>query len=212
MKSARSCSLPMCRISARSSLRRVCLSKSVSDACSKVCVSPVRCGAVDRLIGTADGPKGIYGRRSLSKPPKLTILDLSHRPHHRRLPRQRFSATSIRFTKPQLTACPAPVSTRLHRTSPLQCPAAPVASPLARLNRSGYGSPKGCICVPGASPGPFFEACPELLECSEIAGFIGALGGIRTPDPQIRSLVLYPAELRAPQAFYRSEPLISTQA
>jgi hypothetical protein len=46
-------------------------------------------------IGTADGPKGIYGRRSLSKPPKPTILDLSHRPHHRRLPRQRFSATAI---------------------------------------------------------------------------------------------------------------------
>src|SRR5215472_13677660 len=46
-------------------------------------------------IGTANGPKGIYGRRSLSKPPKPTILDLSHRPHHRRLPRQRFSATPI---------------------------------------------------------------------------------------------------------------------
>src|SRR5215470_5655665 len=29
----------------------------------------------------------------------------------------------------------------------------------------------------------------------------GALGGIRTPDPQIRSLVLYPAELRAPESF-----------
>ena len=28
-------------------------------------------------IGTADGPKGIYGRRSLSKPPKPTILDLA---------------------------------------------------------------------------------------------------------------------------------------
>src|SRR5438309_9156671 len=42
--------------------------------------------------GTANGPKGIYGRRSLSKPPKPPILDLSHRPHHRRLPRQRFSA------------------------------------------------------------------------------------------------------------------------
>ena len=27
----------------------------------------------------------------------------------------------------------------------------------------------------------------------------GALGKIRTPDPQIRSLVLYPAELRAHQ-------------
>src|SRR5262249_42399199 len=43
-------------------------------------------------IGTANGPKGIYGRRSLSKPPKPTILDLSYRPHHKRLPRQRFSA------------------------------------------------------------------------------------------------------------------------
>jgi hypothetical protein len=29
-------------------------------------------------------------------------------------------------------------------------------------------------------------------------GGAGALGEIRTPDPQIRSLVLYPAELRAP--------------
>src|SRR5437660_2075392 len=46
-------------------------------------------------IGTADGPNGIYGRRSLSKPPKPTILDLSHRPHHKRLPRQRFSATGF---------------------------------------------------------------------------------------------------------------------
>src|SRR5437899_12648092 len=35
-------------------------------------------------IGTANGPKGIYGRRSLSQPPKPTMLDLSHRPHHRR--------------------------------------------------------------------------------------------------------------------------------
>src|SRR5439155_25880739 len=32
-------------------------------------------------------------RTKVSKPPKPTILDLSHRPHHRRLPRQRFSAT-----------------------------------------------------------------------------------------------------------------------
>src|SRR6266481_6135734 len=49
-------------------------------------------------IGTANGPKGIYGRRSLSKPPKPTILDLSHRPHHRRLPRQRFSAMMGMFS------------------------------------------------------------------------------------------------------------------
>src|SRR5437870_6819125 len=46
-------------------------------------------------IGTANGPKGIYGRRSLSNPPKPTILDLSHRPHHKRLPRQRFSAMGV---------------------------------------------------------------------------------------------------------------------
>src|SRR5262249_1956019 len=32
----------------------------------------------------------------------------------------------------------------------------------------------------------------------------GALGGIRTPDPQIRSLVLYPAELRALEAWPQS--------
>jgi hypothetical protein len=29
---------------------------------------------------------------------------------------------------------------------------------------------------------------------------VGALGEIRTPDPQIRSLMLYPAELRARRA------------
>src|SRR5437899_1615934 len=34
-------------------------------------------------------------RTKVSKPPKPTILDLSHRPHHRRLPRQRFSATDV---------------------------------------------------------------------------------------------------------------------
>src|SRR6266478_4403212 len=43
-------------------------------------------------IGTADGPKGIYGRSSLSNPPTPTLLDFSRRPLHRRLPRQRFSA------------------------------------------------------------------------------------------------------------------------
>src|SRR6266487_6730473 len=49
-------------------------------------------------IETANGPKGIYGRRSLSKPPNPPILDLSHRPHYKRLPRQRFSAM-VRFLR-----------------------------------------------------------------------------------------------------------------
>src|SRR5262249_59041953 len=40
-----------------------------------------------------------------------------------------------------------------------------------------------------------------VVDKAQRSGFIGALGGIRTPDPQIRSLVLYPAELRAPEAF-----------
>jgi hypothetical protein len=48
-------SLPMCRISARSSLQRACLSKNGLAACSKVFGSPARCGAVKRSIGTAGG-------------------------------------------------------------------------------------------------------------------------------------------------------------
>src|SRR5438128_6940854 len=39
-----------------------------------------------------------------------------------------------------------------------------------------------------------------------------ALGGIRTPDPQIRSLVLYPAELRAPRVFTKRRTAICCQA
>src|SRR6266540_7549707 len=34
-------------------------------------------------------------RTKVSKPQKPTILDWSHQPHHRRLPRQRFSATGV---------------------------------------------------------------------------------------------------------------------
>src|SRR5580704_1488328 len=37
------------------------------------------------------------------------------------------------------------------------------------------------------------------LRMREMPDLTGALGGIRTPDPQIRSLMLYPAELRARQ-------------
>jgi hypothetical protein len=35
------------------------------------------------------------------------------------------------------------------------------------------------------------------IKTGQVIDFIGALGEIRTPDPQIRSLMLYPAELRA---------------
>jgi hypothetical protein len=48
--------------------------------------------------------------------------------------------------------------------------------------------------LPHALPAPDLAIPMIDLSC-------GALGGIRTPDPQIRSLVLYPAELRAPRAF-----------
>src|SRR6266511_4376974 len=34
-------------------------------------------------------------RTKVSKPQKPTILDWSHQPHHRRLPRQRFSANAL---------------------------------------------------------------------------------------------------------------------
>jgi len=36
-----------------------------------------------------------------------------------------------------------------------------------------------------------------LLRRAQRRGFNGAPGGIRTPDPQVRSLMLYPAELPA---------------
>ena len=46
--------------------------------------------------------------------------------------------------------------------------------------------------------GCFPTAIFRAVDASQgLIDFIGALGGIRTPDPQIRSLVLYPAELRA---------------
>ena len=40
----------------------------------------------------------------------------------------------------------------------------------------------------------------RIVRFSEISNLAGAPGRIRTADPQIRSLVLYPAELRAPAA------------
>ena len=39
------------------------------------------------------------------------------------------------------------------------------------------------------------SADPEQDTCADWQ--LGAPGGIRTPDPQIRNLMLYPAELRA---------------
>ena len=43
-----------------------------------------------------------------------------------------------------------------------------------------------------------YPNCPEHLSAIRyVIDFIGAPEEIRTPDPQIRSLVLYPAELRA---------------
>src|SRR5262249_55227918 len=71
-----------------------------------------------------NGPKGIYGRRSLSKPPKPTILDLSYRPHHKRLPRQRFSAMTrygtgravrCHASSPVPTANPKPLTATANR-------------------------------------------------------------------------------------------------
>src|SRR5262249_58728 len=46
-------------------------------------------------------------------------------------------------------------------------------------------------------PDAYRTFSPSPADRQEVPGFIGALGEIRTPDPQIRSLVLYPAELRA---------------
>ncbi len=42
------------------------------------------------------------------------------------------------------------------------------------------------------------------LEGAQLVDFIGAPGGIRTPNPQIRSLMLCPVELRARACVYLS--------
>src|SRR6476646_2274054 len=65
------------------------------------------------------------------------------------------------------------------------------------------------------APIPERRACfTDLLPCVASASGIalpqnfdgvGALGGIRTPDPQSRSLVLYPAELRALDSLYSAK-------
>jgi hypothetical protein len=49
---------------------------------------------------------------------------------------------------------------------------------------------------PVRSPSPCVPGGPRSYHLA-FKGKIGALGAIRTPDPQIRSLMLYPAELRA---------------
>ena len=48
-----------------------------------------------------------------------------------------------------------------------------------------------------ASRAPRVSISPERTKNRTISGSDGAPGGIRTPDPEIRLLVLYPAELRA---------------
>jgi hypothetical protein len=54
----------------------------------------------------------------------------------------------------------------------------------------------GQLHLPWGFPNEFLgKIC--ALENAKNPDFTGALGEIRTPDPQIRSLMLYPAELRA---------------
>src|SRR6202023_2014695 len=51
--------------------------------------------------------------------------------------------------------------------------------------------------APTATPARHVLIAPPPRARDARSAARGALGGIRTPDPQIRSLVLYPAELRA---------------
>ena len=50
---------------------------------------------------------------------------------------------------------------------------------------------------PPRVPKPVFRRVPDASELQQVPVDIGAPERIRTSDPQIRSLVLYPAELRA---------------
>src|SRR5258706_80908 len=64
---------------------------------------------------------------------------------------------------------------------------------------------RGC----GAWPSRCLAFVPGNDKSGLDIDFTGALGGIRTPDPQIRSLVLYPAELRARGSVLTERPSVN---
>jgi hypothetical protein len=67
---------------------------------------------------------------------------------------------------------------------------------LAWLARLDYLLAEQHRCAPSLEKSA--RRCATVLQSEKIAG---APEEIRTPDPQIRSLVLYPAELRARRAW-----------
>src|SRR6202171_4423027 len=73
---------------------------------------------------------------------------------------------------------PADLLVRPYKIERAACPAPP-AIVVERLRAAGYRA--------------------TVLACS---GVVGALGEIRTPDPRIRSPMLYPAELRAHRKYF----------
>ena len=78
--------------------------------------------------------------------------------------------------------------------------------PGCRINRQDF-------CDFQLQPPP--NLASDRLLSGIINGFDGAPEEIRTPDPQIRSLVLYPAELRArdgPQVNGHRKPILEPAA
>ena len=67
-------------------------------------------------------------------------------------------------------------------------------------------SPSGSILEPirNLFAADWLRQIDVSLELTDFIDFIGAPGKIRTPDPQIRSLVLYPAELPVLAVLLRS--------
>jgi hypothetical protein len=98
---------------------------------------------------------------------------------------------------PQRNAPPRPARLvrplRRGRHPPDLNPAEPVA-PLSARSVSKWGNSGGCV---GRLWSDWQRQQPKSLGCE---GISGAPGEVRTPSPQIRSLVLYPVELRAPDA------------
>lgn len=68
------------------------------------------------------------------------------------------------------------------------------------MDRSGFSDPLSCQCPVYVSLIAYVSGAPQKNSFSFSAPYSGAPGEIRTPNPQIRSLVLYPIELRAPRA------------
>ena len=152
-----------------------------------------------------------------SKTPARTAMELaSWRPKPAIASPARFAAVAARIRLPAVSRTPFRSENRMPERRPRR-PRAPHGTAAARRRRG----PRAVTIIGCKRPG---DSCPAVLsmscsgECEsarisaqpeislDLARVAGAPEKIRTPNPQIRSLVLYPIELRAPRTRHVIQP------